>query len=69
MRGQMTVVPFQTIEGGFDSDALFESLKGHEYQQVLVLALNGSGQFEWYGSGDVPGAFYIMARAHKELQE
>lgn len=65
----MSVVPLRTIEGGFDFDALFESLKGRSYRRLLVIALDGDGEFEWWGNLNQDEAFRIMAKAQKELVE
>jgi hypothetical protein len=63
------VVALHAIEGGYDFDALFESLKGHSYQRVLVIALDGDGAFEWWGNITEAEAFLLMAKAQKELLE
>ena len=59
----MSVVPLHAIEGGFDFDGLFESLKGHEYRQVLVIADDGEG----YGNVTVGDALLLMERLRLNL--
>lgn len=44
----------------FDFDAMFESLKGHSYGMVLVLAIDQSNGFEWYGNLNVHEANFFM---------
>jgi hypothetical protein len=63
------VVALHAIEGGYDFDALFESLKGHSYQRVLVVALDGDGEFEWWGNINQDEACRLLAKATKELGE
>lgn len=65
----MNVVPLHPVPAGFDFDALFESLKGHSYQRVLVIAIDGAGDFEWWGNINADEAFRLMAKAQKELLE
>lgn len=65
----MSVVTLHPIEGGFDFDGLFESLKGHPYQRVLVISIDGEGSFEWFGNINADEAFRLMAKAQKELLE
>ena len=61
------VVPLHAIEGGYDFDALFESLKGHSYQRVLVVALDGDGEFEWWGNLSADTAVFLMELAKHQL--
>lgn len=63
----MSVVPLRAIEGGFDFDALFESLKGHTYRRLLIIGINGEGAFEWWGNLNADEAFRLMAKAQQEL--
>lgn len=77
MRGQMTdnVVDFGPVirvaveNGPFDFDAMFESLKGHGYDLVLVLAIDQSNGFEWYGNLDRDEANFFMDRVKAKFLE
>jgi hypothetical protein len=59
-------IPLRPVED-IDYDALFESLKGHSYQRVLVLALDGDGEFEWWGGLTASDAVFLMELAKHEL--
>jgi hypothetical protein len=66
------IVPFRipprpVEDEDIDYDALFESLKGHSYQRVLVLALDGDGEFEWWGGLTASDAVFLMELAKHEL--
>lgn len=61
----MTVVPLRAVEGGFDFDGMFESLKGRPYREVLVIAENG--EIEWFGNVKAGDAMLLMARLHDKL--
>jgi hypothetical protein len=47
----------------FDLDEMFDSLKGQEYQQVLVLTIGAAGQFKWFGDLSVEEANFLIDRA------
>lgn len=57
------VVSLRAIECGFDFDTLLEELKGREYQQALILTINGDGKFEWFGNLTVQDANFLLDRA------
>jgi len=61
----MTVVPLRQIEGGFDFDAMFESLKGQPIREVLVITENGS--IDWYGNVKAGEAMLLMERLRDKL--
>lgn len=53
----------------FDFDAMFESLKGHDYELVLVIAIDRSNGFEWYGNLNVHEANFFMDRVKAKFLE
>jgi hypothetical protein len=59
------VVALHAIEGGYDFDALFESLKGHPMREVLVITENGS--VDWYGNVKAGDAMVLMERLRDKL--
>jgi hypothetical protein len=61
----VSVVALHTIEGGFDFDAMFESLKGQPMREVLIITENGS--IDWYGNVKAGDAMLLMARLHDKL--
>jgi hypothetical protein len=62
----MSVVPLlHTIEGGFDFDAMFESLKGQPMREVLIITENDS--IDWYGNVKAGDAMLLMARLRDKL--
>ena len=62
----MSVVPLlRTVEGGFDFDAMFESLKGQPMREVLIITENGS--IDWYGNVKAGDAMLLMARLRDKL--
>lgn len=54
------VIRIATEQPPFDFDAMFESLKGHGYDMVLVLAIDQKNGFEWYGNLDRNEANFFM---------
>jgi hypothetical protein len=49
----------------FDFDALFESLKGRSYNEVLVITDNGD--LDWFGNVKAGDAMLLMARLQDKL--
>lgn len=62
---ELTVI----VEPEFDFDAMFESLKGYDYERVLVIAISPESGFEWFGNLTDAEANFFMDQAKAKLLE
>jgi hypothetical protein len=63
----MSVVTLHPIEGGFDFDAMLESLKGLPFNEVLVITDNG--EIDWYGNVKAGDAMLLMGKLRLKLEQ